>query len=300
MSFLRHIEKKKQHQIQKEIDIILSKKDIKYHAKNKQSWDTSVSLYQASVSNHGQLFHDLYIEPLIRKIGNVSSDKLIGNLHRLIWVPLIYPETINYGLKKGVDERLIYKFHYPLKQSLSKVIQEKLVAPISSHICYDSIYDIKKHKSQYEIQLKNQTIELVDDIIWTESLEFFQSNQDLVKDKTSIGFCFILLQAEDLIRDFSVIHIIDETIPFYRLSNYSHFKGEKNKTIQLTFEYNLDYFNKEFPNKLIQDFIIKTLRKNENLLKNEHLIFEHQVKEFKNSLVLATKNSQTVTTRHRY
>ena len=64
----------------------------------------------ASVSVHGQKFHDTFIDPMCRKISGMTGgtfSELSARYNRALWLPMYYPENI-------IEKRSIpTAFHYP-------------------------------------------------------------------------------------------------------------------------------------------------------------------------------------------
>ena len=81
--------------------------DGQFHPDQKFRWRDSLSLWHASVLNHGEKFHDAFIEPMVRKIAGRASSEIAAKFHRSIWMPIFWPTTLRS--RKSIPT----KFHYP-------------------------------------------------------------------------------------------------------------------------------------------------------------------------------------------
>lgn len=57
------------------------------------AYDT-LTYAQAAACNHGEAWHQRFIEPFVLKVFGVGSSQFLARFHRAAWVPLYYPETI--------------------------------------------------------------------------------------------------------------------------------------------------------------------------------------------------------------
>lgn len=53
-----------------------------------------MSLRQASLTNHGETFHDLLIAPLVNRVLASGGDDVPADLRRKVWAPLFWPSTL--------------------------------------------------------------------------------------------------------------------------------------------------------------------------------------------------------------
>lgn len=89
------------------------------HARNKRKWNDSYSLEVASIENHGEKFHEEYIEPMAWKIAGCSTKDICARYHRGVWLPLYFPETLQ------ARTSLHTPFHYP-RAGYAGVVAERM------------------------------------------------------------------------------------------------------------------------------------------------------------------------------
>lgn len=65
---------------------------------------------EASVWNHGEQWHQRYIEPFVKKVFSVTSSDFLARFHRTAWVPLYYPETLSSAFAGNPTGLAEYQF----------------------------------------------------------------------------------------------------------------------------------------------------------------------------------------------
>ena len=60
----------------------------------KSEWSNEYALESASISSHGEKFHDTFIETLCHKITGRHSSEISAKFHRSVWLPLFWPSTL--------------------------------------------------------------------------------------------------------------------------------------------------------------------------------------------------------------
>ena len=69
--------------------------------------DGGVSFDFVSSFQHGDSFHDTFIEPMVRKIAGRASSEIAAKFHRSIWMPIFWPTTLR--ARKSIPT----PFYYP-------------------------------------------------------------------------------------------------------------------------------------------------------------------------------------------
>ncbi len=224
------------------------------HASKKiinQDFHTEVSYEKTSLFNHGKFIHTNIIEPYIKKISGFKSRDISSIFHRRFWAPLYYPETIIKAAKGEIHKFGDTIIHYPHNAQF-KSFSESLIKKIKA---FKSVEIINKKVSSIHYKEKSLTLESgkvleFKKIGWASSLKKCHNSLKInpTKDKkifrSGLTFDFILLDNEYLLKTFSVIFIIDQNIPCYRITNQSLCSQSKNSISKLVVEYNDIYLSK--------------------------------------------------------
>ena len=64
---------------------------------DKRDWPDDFNLQEASLLAHGKEFHELFIEPMCRKITGRGTADIAAKYNRAIWLPLYWPQTLRAG-----------------------------------------------------------------------------------------------------------------------------------------------------------------------------------------------------------
>ena len=266
-------------------------KDNSYHASNKvsnQSIHTEISYETSSLYNHGSFIHSKIIEPYIQKISGFKSKDLSSIFHRRFWSPLYYPETLNKAAAGKIEEFGNTLINYP-KNSNFNSFSENLIKKIKTFKSIE-IIDQKVKEIDYtrkSILLANGDILEYRKMGWASSLKKLQKTLkiDPIENKnmlrSGLTFDFLLLDKKYLLKEFSVIFIIDENIPCYRVTNQSLCSQSNEKTSKVVVEYNNKYINKSniYSNEDIHKTSIMSL-KEMGIIRSKKAIIKSQVINF--------------------
>lgn len=99
-----------------ETDAILAADDANPVTLGLGSWPdlSRVTLKEASLVNHGPVFHARFIEPFANKLFKTGWESMPADLIAKIWTPLFFPRTINQGARGEVDrDRPPVTYYYP-------------------------------------------------------------------------------------------------------------------------------------------------------------------------------------------
>lgn len=284
-----------------ELKIILSQ-ECSLHASKKltNQWLFTQNDYKTvSVANHGKTFHQKFIEPFCLKVLCLSTSDILAILHRIAWSPLFYPETLHNFL---VGEPVTLKpttFHYP-KDGHFGSIAERLLDEVTQRknvkIIRGKLNRIDK-KDCLSITLADDGLAKSDQLIWTmdvgQYLTLVGNNVSSSFDRTSLALVFLIVNSEHILKRFSVLNVVDQRVPIYRLTNQSHCSGSDAKLCKIVAELNLDYFRNSGENidkSLIAESTIKTLLEL-NIIESENGINLVEVNLLQNVLNLPTEKN---------
>lgn len=215
-----------------------------FHASKKnvnQDLFLKTSYQQISIFNHGDFFHERFIEPFFRKIFSKGSDSLLALYHRLSWLPLYYPETIKNSILTGFSTLNPVSFSYPKCQSFGTAIRKivnDLHKNVNIRIHSEQVHSAQEAGSKWIIN-KHEASEFV----WTDNhlklanlldiqFSFTSSENSFI----SIGFGFI--PQEKAIREFGTLFLNDSSL-IYRISNQTFLSGNlSEEKLLVNFEFN--------------------------------------------------------------
>jgi hypothetical protein len=259
-------------QIKIELETILASDRTPLHASQKkvdESLFLEVNFKEVSLANHGQTLHDLLIEPICKKIFNISTKDVPALFHRIAWLPLFYPETLLEGIN-GIDNLAPTKFHYPKEGNFSAIIDAFML-----EIRKNENITIFTQKMQSIDSENGYTIKLADESIQTKELVWCSDLSRLLKSanvkvpeftpqKASVTLAFCLVEPQNINRDFSTLYVSSVESPIYRITNQQYSaKIENKELVKLCVELNYDNgltFNLDDDKSLIvhiNDLLIK-------------------------------------------
>jgi hypothetical protein len=286
-------------QIKRELLVIIDNKDKSLHASQKhidKDLFLNNSFFSVSIANHGMTFHELFIEPLCKKIFNISSKDFPALFHRLIWLPLYYPETLLDAIRGDIN-LVNAKFHYPSEghfSSIVDVLSEKIATIENISILDENIIDIDYEKN-FTISTNIGKLETAK-LIWGSDLSSLLKsfNFDLNEinfDKASLTLAFCRIKNNSITKKFSVLYNLDNSSLLYRITNQESCAGITNSEYnRIVVEFNSDLLDEVglIDNDSILNDINKFLISNEfikDAISSENLI----VKTIKNAVNLPSK-----------
>lgn len=300
LDILSNLEKDKRRLIIKDLEDLVSEKN-KLHASNKNLMPElfyKESYFNVSLINHGFKFHSIFIEPLIKKILNISTQDFPAILHRIPWAPLFYPETLLNHFMGNLSKRIqVSQFEYPNKENFS-VIVDKLLKSISNvdniQLIMDKVVNLNyiENVVTLESEIKLNFSHLVIGVDITEYHKILGNEETLEEfDKASLIFLFIRLPKSEVEMDFSVLFILDQLIPFYRITNQTNLKNQQTVDyVDFIIEFNSDYLDDKIGlNTELKNLIESHLISMGVIEVFNPIIFE--IKYFKNAINLPTFNN---------
>lgn len=221
------------------------------HASNKvtqQHLHSRVSYKESSYFNHGQYLHNEVLEPFVLKITARGSENVSSILHRRIWVPLYYPETILQALQGLSPLESKTDISYPKGGSFA-AFAAALLGELKSYRCV-TIYEDPIAELLID---SGRLFTSKGDQIYFQNLAWGAPINDLrtlinaspfpnpKMDRTSLAFDFLLVKASDLRRRITIVFVIDEQFSCFRVTNQTECAGSEESFVRLVVEYNLEY-----------------------------------------------------------
>ncbi len=133
LSGLQSLPPPMQRMMKAELEEILRRPESPLHPRGKslKPGFSSASLSQVSRENHGTTFHKHFIQPFVEKAFGKDSSGVLGLYHRVLWLPLFYPETLLAGLTgepQGLNESVFHDVENGLVADFARRLEEAVVA----------------------------------------------------------------------------------------------------------------------------------------------------------------------------
>ena len=232
-------------------DIKLANNPQKYrhmmHAKfkNKNKEFRTIDFETASIFNNGYDIHNLMIMPFLKKITKVNPNKFEAKFHRVLWVPLFWPETIHDFLKFGKVKLENYKFFSPSNGTIAEVVrllEENLRKMKNVEVLDSAIENATYEYGEFSMYCDNREYHVTLDSIGTSLDRFcalFKLKKPQILDREDLVFGFFLVDRKYAhLLDFSVLNVVDSAYKVYRVSNQGICKVSGH--VKLCLEGNLD------------------------------------------------------------
>ena len=297
LDFLENINLDTKNTIKKEL-ITCLEISSEHHAKFKNNNYNHFSKHDfntISIINHGVTFHQNFIEPLITKILYINSKIIPAILHRIPWAPLFYPETLlNKIINKDHFQIDKSEFEYPTLYNFSKFsddLYKDILTKNNIDIIQDKIINISTKENLITISNKKsyEYDELIIGCDITEYYSLSNINDEIpLFEKTNYVFIFARFPYSQIIKQFSVLFILDLEIPIYRITNQSNLEGISADYCDFIFEINADYLKNNFNERI--DLLIKNTLINLKIIREYNPLFI-EIKEFNNAINLPTFNN---------
>lgn len=279
--------------IKEELRSILSGSDRHLHASNKTKEANRFvehTYEEVSLANHGKTFHNLIVEPICKKILNLSSSSIPALFHRVAWAPLFYPETLLEALETGKTNLQETVFYFPAEGSLGDFIDslENSFAGCSRlEVFRDKTSSLVYRDGNY---IWNNKIE-AERLVWTGDqaqllgmLENFTDQHAYQKASISLGFCTV--ETSKLHKQFSTLYILNTNNPLYRITNQTFSAGKRDDGLSLiNVEFNSDNLIASGfdTDKKVRDLVLKTFVEN-NFISDKKSLKILEIKHLKNVL----------------
>jgi hypothetical protein len=249
---LKHLTDTQKKTAKQELEKLLSDKRGKYHASNKYKDPEFINYdYQtASLANHGQTFHDFFIEGFIRKVFNRKSAEMSAVYHRFAWLPLYWPETLH---SQFTDKPQVLKpdtyCSYPKAGSafsMIKSLREKIERHKNITVVTQGVKAIGNGNG-LPVELKDGTKLSADKFVWALSheglLQLGGMPAEPVNMFSQIRLCQMAVRTKNLRKNFGPVFIPDEKLIFYRMTNQTACARRSDEFSLMSVEFNRDYAN---------------------------------------------------------
>ena len=234
-----------QERIAKELDNLRTPCNL--HAANKNCSEAfaEADLEKISRANHGDLFHQEFIEPLCRKITNTGSNRLMAYYHRLAWLPVFYPETLKSYFSDTPSPVKKLRFNYPASGESAEPVKV-----LTDRLNQNGAIEINP-MAECGIKLSDSIVVLENgEKIHTENLVWANDWANLARatganappfEAANITCAFFEVESAHVRKRFSTAFIVDGVTPCYRITQFDSCAGKTPETSRFCLEYNTDY-----------------------------------------------------------
>jgi hypothetical protein len=236
----------------REVEAILERSSGRLHASRKTTdiQFGECDLESVSLANHGRTFHDLFIAPFCRKVSTRHTASLLALYHRMVWLPLYYPETLASQLAEGRSMLPETVFAYPESGALATMISQ--IAQHVRTLPNVDVIEAKVNTLVHKQRLRSFTINTttgaaitVDELVWASEPEALLRlcGETVITslERTSLALVSVLVPSDEIDTTFSTMLIPqNEGFPF-RITNQSHAAGEQDALSRLSCEWNTSF-----------------------------------------------------------
>lgn len=213
----------------------------------------STSFERVSRANHGYTFHELFIEPIFRKILGIPTCEIEGVFHRNGWAPLFYPESL---LSQFTDAPQALKptiFSYPADPHFGAFI-ERIASVVQA---LPSVTVIEGAK-EVEVDAASSTLRVDESSFSFNRLAWAADPSQLLGPdcmlqapgrRANLDLFFLRVKAEGLKHRFAVLIDPETVSPFYRITDQNVCAGQQGTEHKIILECNSSNWDEQCPKR---------------------------------------------------
>lgn len=216
-------------------------------------WDDFLYVDAAKIF-HGEDLSELIENSFFKKFCPPGQlNKILAKYHRMLWLPLFYPETIQSAMQRPKQESLKeYKFFAPSSGFVGEFVQnlvDKLKVRKNVNLYPDPIKSISIDDNHIKINSGDlyATFEANASIYSSLSMDrlLHLSDENICANKaiecTGVHLCYAVVKKEFIKNLFSTLNILDSSESALRISNMDTFANNDDKYARVTIEYPLNF-----------------------------------------------------------
>ena len=205
-------------------------------------------LETVSLANHGQTFHELFIEPFCRKVTAQSTAVCVPPFHRMAWLPLFYPETLLRELDGNPQSLPATVFSYPTAGTLASVVRQVETALRSSPgiaVVAGKPVALTTTDGHGPFTLTTSAGQAIhaDALVWAsageELLTLCGHDTSAAADKTTLVLASVLVRSELVTSNISTILIPESPHLPFRVTNQTYGAGVDEALSRISCEWNV-------------------------------------------------------------
>jgi len=223
---------------------------------------------EAAMCNHGQVWHERYIEPFVKKVFGVTSADFLARYHRAAWVPLYYPETLqlaNLGLPTGLAEYPFWTTQSGHVGQLIKNLSDALKRLPNVTLFTQPIVSISKHNELWNITTDDGHVHCCGRLAVGLAPEragiLFGVPVAAPRPAATVSLLFVSVEAAR-IRSFNgCTMIVDDAYAAYRLTDHDAVAGLSPSWHRIVLEASPQEITRLHPGKTAEDALLDELAK---------------------------------------
>lgn len=245
--------------IKNELGPIASQKSVLHPTHKKEASYDRYDLKSASIANHGKTLHSLIIEPFVEKLLSLPSSVISASFHRVLWLPIYYPETLLAQLGPNPVRLPKTVCHYPSQGNIRTFVN-LFVNRLKSQNMRSLVSTPEKvNMDTKTVTIKGGEVIKFDELFWGMSHEPLVKERDNnVRKNTSTSLVHLVVDSTKIDKNQSVVYFPAKDRIAYRFSNQTACSGQNQSTSLVTVEFNTEYGKKhglESPDAFIQNSI---------------------------------------------
>ena len=187
--------------------------------------ETDYNLLKILQNSHSNLLNESLIFPFVSKFG-IPLEQVPYGLRRKLWCPLFYRSTVIEAAREELSFEPFRPHFSIINSSTSKLIQTLIKKLQNSTGWKDDTRAQKYFRNDFYHDLKSYpNLVLATSIDWLSDKLYIKPN----KDYFLYRLIWISLHSADVKIDVNYLSVIDQDIPFFRVSGSSN--GKKNEKI---------------------------------------------------------------------
>ena len=176
--------------------------------------------------HHGATLHDVYIEPFVRKITGLSSDRLLARYHRAVWAPLYYPETLAAAFEGKSTALPEYPFYTTGSGRVGELVDglcEELAASPNLVKCTEKISALSYDCGRWTVRLEDGSQVMSPRLVLglpADRVHGLLGLPDLARPESASVVLLLCLVRHDAIgRSLACEMVVDECFATYRVTD---------------------------------------------------------------------------------
>ena len=215
LDLLEHMPSGVRVQVKNELRQLAERAEDPLPPRRKTLWSTDrpVNLAAALRSSSGPTLSEHLWLPYCRNFGVDDASQIDGRLHRSIWLPLFYPESLLEYLESGRQNFAPSCFHRPEGMNTAQLIRQ-----LSGRVQLDALAEVNPLDAEHPID--PQRLQKFDFVLFGASASLLPMPG--FEPATPQDCCSIVLHYLEFTNpapvDFHVINVLDPELCIYRLS----------------------------------------------------------------------------------
>lgn len=238
------------------------------HAKHKcksGAFD-NLTYAEAATWNHGQVWHQRFIEPFVKKVFSVQSSDFLARFHRAAWVPLYYPETLRTaatGQPTGLDEYLFWTTPNGFVGQLVKNLSELLTQLPNVSVISQPLISVSRQHNQWTVATSDgqthRSSRLVIGLTPDRACALLGVPVTAPLPAANVSLLFVTVKADHIRANHGCTMIVDDTYAAYRLTDQDALAGMSSPWHRIVLEASPQGIARLHPGKTVEAALLDEL-----------------------------------------